>query len=146
MLQNLKSGFKRTINWNKYHSKVTTQASNPYLDYWIDPSFQRVNQLFALLFDNIKNRTVQRGYYLRKVEIKDYNVMIVGRNFFDQPVKNNFRTHDNIKKIGTGQWHDHTTGCLWDYNCLNEYYKMVAKHLRKQQARDVIQYNKLILP
>ena len=45
LLQQLKSGFKRTINWNKYQSKVSMQAPNPYLNYLIDPSFQGVNRL-----------------------------------------------------------------------------------------------------
>ena len=48
LLQQLKSGFKRTINWNKYQSKVTTQAQKPSLDYLINPSFQGVNKLFVL--------------------------------------------------------------------------------------------------
>ena len=47
LLQQLKSGFKRTINWNKYQSKVTVQEKNPYLDYLINPSFQRVNIFFV---------------------------------------------------------------------------------------------------
>ena len=49
ILQQLTSGFKRTINWNKYQSKVTIQAPKPYLDYIIDPSFQGVNRLFYRL-------------------------------------------------------------------------------------------------
>ena len=96
-LQQLKSGFKKTINWNKYQSKVTIQASNPYLDYLI-PSFQGVNRCFALSFENTTDRTIHRKYYLPTVEIEDY-VMINGQNFFDQPVKNNLRTYNNIKKL-----------------------------------------------
>ena len=56
LLQQLKSGFKRTINWNKYQSKVTIQAKNQYLDHLIDPSFQGVNRLFVLSFDYNANR------------------------------------------------------------------------------------------
>ena len=59
LLQQLKSGFKRTISWNKYQSKVTIQMPNPHLDYLIDPSFQEgVNRLFVLLFENTTNRIV----------------------------------------------------------------------------------------
>ena len=54
-----------------------------YLDILIDPSFQGVNRHFVLLFENKNDRTVQAGYYIPKEEIKDYNVMIHGRNFFD---------------------------------------------------------------
>ena len=54
-----------------------------YLDTLIDPRFQRVNRYFVLLFQNKNDRTVQAGYYIPKEEIKDYNIMIHGRNFFD---------------------------------------------------------------
>ena len=54
---------------------------------------------FFLSFENEGDRKVHRGYYLTKVEIKDYTVMIDGKNFFDQSVKNNSRTYDNIQKI-----------------------------------------------
>ena len=50
-LQQLNSGFKRTINWNKYQSKVSMQAPSPYLDFLIDPSFQGVNKVFGLSFE-----------------------------------------------------------------------------------------------
>ena len=87
LLQQLKSGFKRTINWNKYQSMVTTQVPNPYLDYLINPSFEGVNRIFVLSFENTTDRIVHTKYFLPTVEIKDYNVMIDGQNFFDQPVK-----------------------------------------------------------
>ena len=85
----LKSGFRRTINWNNYQSKVTGQEQIRYLDYLFDPSFQGVNKLFVLSFENNTGRSSYRRYYLPKVEIRDYNVMIDGRNLFNQPVKNN---------------------------------------------------------
>ena len=77
-------------------SKTTIQVPNPYLDYLTDPSFLGVNRLFASSFENTTDRTVHTKYYLPTVEIKDYNVMIDGGNFFDQPLKNNLRTYDNI--------------------------------------------------
>ena len=49
------------------------------------------------------------------MEIKDYNVVIDGRNLFDQLIKNNLKTYDNIRKIATGEGDDYTTGCLLDY-------------------------------
>ena len=96
LLEQLKSGFKRTIDWNKYQSKVTIQESNLNLDYLIDPSFQGVKIIFVLSFENITDRTIHIEYYLLKVEIKDYNVMIQRKNIFDQPVKTSIRTYDNI--------------------------------------------------
>ena len=62
--------------------------------------------------------------------------MIGGRGFFDQPLKNNLITYDNIRKIVTGQGGDYTTGCLLDNNYFNNYYKMIAIDLSKQQALD----------
>ena len=62
LLQQLKSGFKRTINWNKYQTKVSTEGVNQYLDFLIDPSFQGVKRLFVLLFENEGDRKVHTGY------------------------------------------------------------------------------------
>ena len=70
--------------------------------------------------ENTTGRTVHTGYYLPAVEIKDYNVMIDGKNFFDQPVKNDWRTYDNTREILICQGDDYTTGWLLDYNCLNK--------------------------
>ena len=113
-MQQLKSRFKRTINRNKYQSKVTIQAPNANSDYLIDRSFQVVNRLFVLSFENTTDRTVRTQYNLPTVEIKEYNVMMDGQNFFDQQVKNTVRTYDNISKIAIGQGDDHTTSCLLD--------------------------------
>ena len=115
---------------------MSKEAPNQYLEFLIDPSFEGVNSLFVLSFENEDDRKVSTSYCLQKVEIKNYNVMTDGRNFFDQPVKSNLLTYDNIRKIATSQGDDYTTGCLLDYNYFNEYYKMVAIDLRKQQALD----------
>ena len=88
LLQQLKSGFKKTISWNKYESKVKTFVQNRYLNYLINPSFQGVNRLFLLSVENENDITAHSAYYLPKVEIKDYNVMIDGRNVFDRPIDN----------------------------------------------------------
>ena len=87
LLQQLKLGFKRVINWNKYLSKPELLRRNPNLNYLIEPSFQGVNRLFILAFENDTQRTSHSGYYLPKVEIKDYNI-VNGENLFDQPIKN----------------------------------------------------------
>ena len=75
-------------------------------------------------------------YYLPKVEIKDYNVMIDGRNFFDQPINNIKKTYENIRKNATGKRDDNTTGYLLDYTYFKDYYKIIATDLSKQQALD----------
>ena len=122
LLQQLKSGFKRAINWNKYESNIKTFAKNRYLNYLINPSFQGVNRLFALSFENENDRTSQSTYYIPKVEIKDYNVMIDGKNFFDQAIDSMTKTYENIRKIATGQGDDYTTGCLLDYTYFKDHY------------------------
>ena len=63
--------------------------------------------------------------------------MIDGQNVFDQPIRNNLITYDNIRKVATGQGDDYTTGCLLDCNNFKNYYKMIAIDLNKQQALDV---------
>ena len=114
LIQQLKSGFKRTINWNEYESSVKTFARNRYLNYLINSSFQGVNRLFVLSFENENDRTSNSTYYLLKVEIKDYNFMIDGRNFFDQPINSMNKTYQHIRRIATGQGGDYTLGCLFD--------------------------------
>ena len=136
LLQQLKSGFKRVINWNKYLSKPELLRQNPNLNYLIEPSFQGVNRLFILAFENETQRTSHSGYYLRNVEIKNYNIVINGENFFDQPIKNKKITYDSIRKIATGYGDDYTTGCLSDYPHFIETYKMIAVDLSKQKELD----------
>ena len=88
------------------------------------------------VIDNDNHRISTRRYNLPTVEIKDYNIMINGENFFDQPIKNNKVTYENIRKIATGQGDDYTTGCLLDYPYFMDTYKMIAVDLSKQQALD----------
>ena len=98
LLQQLKSGFKRTINWNKYESNIKTFSQNRYLNRLVNPSFQGVNRLFVLSLENENDRTSHSTYYLSKVEINDYNVMTDGKNFFNQPINSNIKTHENVRK------------------------------------------------
>ena len=80
-MQQLKTGFKRTINWNKYQSEPILQTRNRYLNYLIDPSFQGLNRLFVLSFENDAHQRNYKRYALLTAEIKDYNVMINGKAF-----------------------------------------------------------------
>ena len=61
---------------------------------------------------------------------------LIEKNFFDQPVKNDKITYENIKKIATGHGDNYTTGCLLDYTYFEDYYKIIAIDLSKQQALD----------
>ena len=87
-------------------------------------------------FENNAHRTSYKRYFLVAVELTDYNVMINGKTFSDQSVKNYIRTY-NIRKIAADHGDDYTTGCLLDYACFKIYYKMIATDLSKQQALDV---------
>ena len=89
LLQQLKSGFQRIINWDKYLSKPELLAQNPTLNHLVEPRSQRVNRLFVLAFENDAQTTRNKRYHLPNVEIKDYNFMIDGKDFLISPVKNN---------------------------------------------------------
>ena len=147
LLTQLKSGFKRTISWNKYLSKPELLPQNPSFNHLVKPSFQGVISRFVLPYEDDDQRISNKRYYIPNVEIKDYNVMIDGKNFFDQPVKNDKVTYENIRKIATGQGDDYTTGCLLDYIYFKNYYKMIVVDLSKQQALNPVskQLKKLIL-
>ena len=135
LLQQLKSSFKRAINWNnKYQTKKLTGKQNQYLDFLINPSFQGINRLFLLSLENEVQRASYKRYYLPTREVKVHNVMIDGENFFNQPVRNNLIIYDNVWKIATDQENDYATGCFVDYNYFKKYCKMIEIDLIKQQA------------
>ena len=136
LLPEVESNFKRTTNWDKYQSKKINQVQNRYLDFLIDPSFQVVNRPFVLSFENEIDQKSYKKYYLPTVEIKNYDVMINRRIFFDQTVKNNLRTYYSIRKIAAGQCDGYTTVCLLDYLYFKKYYKLIAVDLNKQQKLD----------
>ena len=90
-LEQLKTGFKRAIKWNKYRSQMTIQPQNNKLNCLIDPTFTNVNRLFVLSFTRNNagdNRDSFSHYYVPNAEMKSFNVLINGKRFFDLPVKN----------------------------------------------------------
>ena len=94
LLEQLKSGFKRTVKWKIYRSQITIQSNNNKLDYLIDLTFTKVNRLFVLSFERINENGVKKDYrdsfshyYVPNVEMKDFIVLIDGISFFDLPVK-----------------------------------------------------------
>ena len=85
LLEQLKSGFKRTIKRNKYRSQMTIQPKSNNLNNLIDPTFRNINRLFVLSFprnNNTDSRYSFSNYYARKVRINDFNVLIDGKSFF----------------------------------------------------------------
>ena len=89
-----------------------------------------------MLFENKTDRNVHTGYYLPQAEITYYKLVLDGKNFFNQPIKNDKTTYDNIQKISTGQRDNYTTECLLHYIYFKEHYKVIAIDLSKQQKLD----------
>ena len=117
LLEQLKSGFKTIIKWNKYRSQMTIQPQNNNLNYLIDPKFTTVNRLFALSFSrnkNTDNRYSDSNYYVPKVKINDFNVLIDGKSFFNLPVKNKEEAYEKI--IDMSNNNDYRTGNLLDFD------------------------------
>ena len=113
----MKWGFQLKINWDKYQLKVTRQEQNQCLDYLIDPSCQGESRLFVLS----GRRLFSYNWRNKKLKYRKW-----WKKFFVQPVKNNLRTYDNIRKIATDQRDDYTTDCLLDYPYFKKHYKIIA--------------------
>ena len=76
LLTNLKSGFTREIEWNKYRSQMSTEEENNNLNILIDPTFTNVNRLFVLAYQTADDRQSFSQFYLPKVMVKDFNFII----------------------------------------------------------------------
>ena len=82
LLKQLRTGFKRTIKWNKYTSEMTNQTQKNNLNYLINPTFIKVNRLFVLPFENEDDRRSLSKYYVPNVQVTDFNVLINRKRFF----------------------------------------------------------------
>ena len=129
LLDQLKTGFKRTIKWNNYISEMSNQAKSNNLNYLIDPTFTNFNRLFALFFENEEDRVSFSKQYLPKVEIKDFSVLVDGKPFFEIPVKKIEETYEAIIEMSKNS--DYTTGNLLDYDYFKDHYKLIARDLSK---------------
>ena len=130
LLEQVDSGFERKVIWNKYFiPKPELLKKIPNFNHLVEPSFKRVNRLFV---ENDAQRTSHSGYYIPNVELKTYNVVIDGKKFFDQPVKDIKVTYEKSIKITTGQEDHYTTDCLLDYPYFKDNYKIIVVDLSKQ--------------
>ena len=132
LLTNLKSGFKREIIWNKYRSQMTTEAFNNNLNILIDHTFTNVNRLFVLAYRTADDRQLFSQFYLPRVMVKDYNVIIDKLAFFDLPIKTEEEAYEKIIDISRNN--EYTTGNLLDYDYFKKHYKLIAIDLSKQQV------------
>ena len=118
LLTNLKSGFKRETKWYKYRSQMSTEAANNNLNILIDPTFTNVNRLFVLAYEADNNDNDNRQsfsqFYLPRVIVKDYNVIIDKLVFFDFPIKTEEESYEKIIDISRNN--EYTTGNLLDYD------------------------------
>ena len=139
LLEQLKSGFKRTVKWNKYRSQMTVQPQNNNLSYLIDRTFTKVNRLFVLSFARTAtgdHRDSFPHYYVPNVRIKDFNVLIDGKSFFNLPVKDEESAYE--KSIETGRNNDYTTGNLLDVaylknsNCTGQTLLLIVKQMEQK--------------
>ena len=132
LLTNLKSGFTRGIEWNKYRSQMTTEATNNNLNILIDPTFTNVNRLFVLACQNPDDRQSFSQFYLPRVMVKDFYAIIDKLAFFDLPIKTEEEAYEKILDISRNN--EYTTGNLLDYDYFKKYYKLIAIDLSKQQV------------
>ena len=109
---------------------MSNQTKNNSLYYLIDPTFTNVNRLFVLTFENEDGRTSFSKYYVPKVEIKDFNVLIDGKPFFEILVKNKEEAYEAIIEMTKNN--DYTTGNLLDYEYFKDHYQLIAIGLSKQ--------------
>ena len=109
---------------------MTNQTKTNNLNYLIDPTFNKVNILFVLSFEDEEDRTSFLKYYVPKVEIKDFNLPIDGKCFFDMPVKNKEEVYENIRNKNKNS--DCTTGILLGYEYFLKHYKLIAIDLSRQ--------------
>ena len=128
LAKQLNEGFKRSVCWNSYETKpakVIEKGKNLY--ELLDASFQGVKRLFVLAYfydappvtggntDDTAGIKDNGKCFPQRGEIKNYNLLIDGRNFYEQPINDIIKQYDEIKKVSTGYGDDYTTGCLLDY-------------------------------
>ena len=154
LTKQLKDGLKRTIYWNQYVSKPFPETSHKKAGttrFALDAAFQGVNRLFVLAFDDTRAdeaadaaeprnlvakrliRDSYRKYFVPRVDITSYNVLIDGRNFYDQPINDSIRKYNEIRKIATGKGDNYATGFLLDYDYFKKNYQLIAVDLSIQR-------------
>ena len=108
----------------------------------LDVSFQGVSKLFAATYEtddierNVNTEELRRRYYLPRAEIKDYNVLIDGRNFYDQNINSSIVRYNELLKMTTGRSEDYSTGCLLDCDYYIKDFNIVGIDLSHQAVLD----------
>ena len=134
-------GFQRSIYWNEYKTKEINEDADANVFKYInlDPSFQGVNRLFVMAYNRANGQPTRNGqikYYLPRIDLEKYNVIIGERNFYDNPIESDIEKYRELKKVMIGKGEDYTTGSLLDFNYFDKHYKLVAVDLSKQKELD----------
>ena len=133
LTKSLSKGLKRSVFWNEYKSKIQTETHDPnnLKRSLLNASFQGVNRVFVAAFDNSDgNNKIEmnshRKYVLPRINLTKFNVLIGGRNFYDQQISDKIRKYDELRKVTTGKGEDYTAGCLLDYEYFKNHYNIIA--------------------
>ena len=132
LIEQQNKGFQRSIYWNEYKTKEINENADANVFKYInlDPSFQGVHRFFVMAYirvDGQPTRNGQRKYYLPRIDLEKYNVIIDGRNFYDNPIESDTEKYIELKKVMIGKGEDYTTGSLLDFN----YFDKVAVDLSR---------------
>ena len=133
----LSKGFQRSVFWNEYKSKIQTESERDANEnvtlrrILLDASFQGVSKLYVAAYGNTAgvNRidmNCHKKYALPRINLAKFNVLIDGRNFYDQPIGDEIRKYDELRKVTTGKGDDYTTGCLLDYKYFKDHYSIIT--------------------
>ena len=134
--------FQRSIYWSEYKTKKQNEDADANVFKYInlESSFQGVNRLFVMAYSRANNNQPTRNgrtkYYLPRIDLEKYHVIIDGRNFYDNPIENDNEKYRELKKVMIGKGEDYTTGSLLDFDYFKKHYKLVAVDLSKQKELD----------
>ena len=134
-------GFQRSIYWNEYKTKEINENADANVFKYINlgPSLQSVNRLFVMAYNRAigqPTRNGQQNYYLPRIDLEKYNVIIDGRNFYNNPIESDIEKYRELRKVMIGKGEDYTIGPLLDFNYFDKHYKLVAVDLSKQKELD----------
>ena len=134
-------GFQRSIYWNEYKTKEINENADANVFKYINlgPSLQGVNRLFVMAYNRAigqPTRNGQQNYYFPRIDLEKYNVIIDGRNFYNNPIESDIEKYRELRKVMIGKGEDYTIGPLLDFNYFDKHYKLVAVDLSKQKELD----------